>query len=670
MSRAAPIPVGVTVARKHHQALRRRSGEEQLLQRATETPTNHSVDDLSDDNSWTSPSDSVGKQGGNTSWHLFLEASLIYLACVFLPSLLGFLMRFYQDYREASWQSEMALQQQQDDATEISWMEYVTGMYDFARQETQNYLCASTSTTNALSGSSSSSYSSYWTQMWGDMIGENSWFCASLRKSHQLESARMFLWSPDAQWTDLGTVAFLSLALAIIRIFILLAIVPLQEPNRLSAVIRCKSVHLLSRDYQLTPNGTPIVTRKAVGAIRGAAVNNMDGLMLPDLTSNSAQTSSPQRADYSASAFSTGDDEVDDGSGNREEDASADLGLSLDDSQHGVDDDQQQQQHDATTATTDSLASPPPPPPQQQQPVTPDAVEFLSDLDESKMSLTVNDRVEGYNSAPRLATASFRLIYSGLAAAIAFYYFSSYEFWPMYVGGKGHTAECWDLSGGISVGGVDGDFDAHNTALRLYYLHQSAYHWHSGAFHLLSVLLLLTRPSGKRLGWFRDSTVSYKRSFLQHAVAILLLSTTYVFSSLRRLGAIGMFSFDVSSFFLHLLQVCMNAPKGTVVRSARWINFLYRFMVLPSFFYCRFIVWPILWWSALTESGKWLNQLDRILFPGASIMLQTLWHVCMAGAMLLNLVYLRRLLNHPHLSRIYRSRKLERDFAMKSSKTW
>ena len=130
------------------------------------------------------------------------------------------------------------------------------------------------------------------------------------------------------------------------------------------------------------------------------------------------------------------------------------------------------------------------------------------------------------------------------------------------------------------------------------------------------------------------------------------------------------FSFDMSSGFLHLLQVLMNLPKDSYWRRAHWITFVYHFLVLPSFIYCRFVVWPVLWWSAITESGKWLNQLDRILFPGSSLVLQSLWHVCMAGSMALNVVYLRRLLHHPHLSRIVRSRKVEKDFAaMESSPT-
>uniref|UniRef100_A0A7S3KVC5 TLC domain-containing protein n=1 Tax=Amphora coffeiformis TaxID=265554 RepID=A0A7S3KVC5_9STRA len=582
MSRAVrQTPVGVTVARKRREALLRH--QEEVASRQG-PPDDASINQTWEENSID------GKQTGNTSWRVFIEGSLIYLACVFLPSFVGFMIRLYSDYKVSQ-----SIPAPEEPFEEVSWMEYGIGLVHFAREETRTYLC-----------SSDDKYPS----SWAELVGA-SWICSPKED----DSKRMFLWSPDAQWTDLGTVAFLSLALATIRIFILLAIIPLKEPNRLNAIIRCKSIHLLSRDYQLTPNGTPVITRKT--ATPRISASNLEALQMPDL-------SNPQQ-----------DPGGEDTSG---------LGLSLDES-------------------TSEDAPPPLPPP--AAPPLPEPVEFLSELDEH--SISINHRGEGFNSAPRLATASFRLVYSGLVAAVAFYYFSSYEFWPIIVGGTGKTAKCWDLSGGLSVGGVDGDFDAHNTALRLYYLHQSAYHWHSGAFHLLGVLLVVTRPRQKRLAWIRDSTSSYKRSFLQHAVAILLLSTTYVFSSLRRLGAIGMFAFDVSSFFLHLLQVCMNLPPNKLLRSAEWITVVYRFLVLPSFLYCRFLVWPILWWSALTESRKWLNQLDRILFPGASIILQSIWHTCMAGAMALNSVYLRRLLNHPHLSRIIRSRNLERASALDSN---
>jgi hypothetical protein len=428
-----------------------------------------------------------------------------------------------------------------------------------------------------------------------------SWLC------HEEETGgHVFLWSPDAQWTDLGTVAFLSLTLAVIRVLILVAVAPIQDSAQLSAVIRVKSVHMLSRDYQLTPNGTPIVTRKALAPTLSRTA--LTALQLPDIG-------------YDEDAYADGED----------------IGLALDGSFRNL----------GSAINLPVRNDPTPPPPVD----VPDALEYLNDMDDPSR-LEVNDRGSGFNSAPRLATAVFRLVYSGVISVVAFYYFSSAEFWPVYVGGSGHTRKCWDLSGALSVGGVDGDFDAQNTTLRRYYLQQASYHWHSGAFHLLSLLLVLTRPGERRLGWFRASSSSYQRSFLQHGIAVLLISTTYVFSSLRRLGAIGMFSFDVSSFFLHLLQVCMNSEKTSLLRKARWITFVYQVLVLPSFLYCRFIVWPIVWWSALTESHKWLEQIDRMLFPGASFWLQALWNTCMAGSMLLNCIHLRRLVNHPHLRQI------------------
>lgn len=436
-------PVGVTVAKKKQQALRKHSAEA--------------------DEGWEERGASEKPATGNTSWRVFLEGSFIYLLCVFIPSLLGYLIRLYADYKESH-----ADTQTPEEPTDTSWMTSASELFAFAKEETESYLCASSSEVGV-------------SQSWAEYAGM-SWLCPSKK-----DEDKDILWSPDAQWTDLGTVAFLSLLLATVRIFILYAIVPLQEPHRLSAVFRCKSVHLLSRDYGvLTPHGTPVPRRKM-------APTNLSG----------AQLGALQMPDISAEG-STAD-----------EDASH-LGLSLDD------DDREDL----------NLSSPPR--------GVPDAPEFIGEEEETFTQ-------EGFNSAPRLATASFRLVYSGLVAAVAYYFFAKSEFWPIYVGGSGKTAACWDLSGGLSVAGVDGDFDAQNTALRQYYLTQSAYHWHSGAFHLLSVLLLFLRPKEKRPGWIQDSTSSYQRSFLQHSVAILLLSTTYVFSSLRRLGAIGMFVFDVSS---------------------------------------------------------------------------------------------------------------------------
>lgn len=132
------------------------------------------------------------------------------------------------------------------------------------------------------------------------------------------------------------------------------------------------------------------------------------------------------------------------------------------------------------------------------------------------------------HAAPRYATAIFRLLYSAVAVGLAWIYFSQADFWPWYVGGHGHTQRCWDLSGGLA-NVVDADFDDRNRVLKSYFLWQASYHWHSGAFHLLSMLWV-----GPPL----EQTAYYRRLF-QHLVSLAMIVVAYVFSSLRRLLAIG-----------------------------------------------------------------------------------------------------------------------------------
>ena len=196
-------------------------------------------------------------------------------------------------------------------------------------------------------------------------------------------------------------------------------------------------------------------------------------------------------------------------------------------------------------------------------------------------------------AAPRLATAVFRLAYTTVAAILAWRSFHTASFWPWYVGGtwnssnnnntsrgggsgrnssRSGTAHCWDLNGGaVSVGILDSDFDLRNTVLRRYFLLQASYHFHSTAFHIGSCILLMIQnyrskdaanpqspansSSSSSSSIWRVSTTSYLRSLLHHALALLTIATAYIFSSLRRLVAIGMFAFDVSSWFLHLLQI-------------------------------------------------------------------------------------------------------------------
>jgi hypothetical protein len=213
------------------------------------------------------------------------------------------------------------------------------------------------------------------------------------------------------------------------------------------------------------------------------------------------------------------------------------------------------------------------------------------------------------------------------------------------------------------------DFDGLDALLKLYYLLQASYHVHSGAFHILTMVLLWSRrkrypadnadinknartPQRQK----RDSAkpfTAYWRSLLQHCIALLLIGGSHLFASTRRLGAIGSFALDASSLSLHLLQLCINAPMTI---PPIYIKVLHRGLVIPLFVYCRFYVWPfVVWRSAMFESKEWLQQMESTLFPGiyrAMMYVFTCLTVILLG---LNLVLFRRLVNHPHLQRVYRN---------------
>jgi hypothetical protein len=148
-------------------------------------------------------------------------------------------------------------------------------------------------------------------------------------------------------------------------------------------------------------------------------------------------------------------------------------------------------------------------------------------------------------------------------------------------------------------------------------------------------------------------TIQNAQSLFQHLFAVGLIAGTYLFSSMRRLGAIGMFAFDISSWFLHLLQLCINAPYGSRRLSPSWIRFLHRGLVIPAFCYCRFYVFPfVIYYSALEESQDWLRQLENMLVPGSAKYIHGMFVVSFCLLLVMNFVYVRRLMYHPHVSDI------------------
>jgi hypothetical protein len=147
------------------------------------------------------------KANTNTSLRDFVCGASLYIACLALPTLLG-LTGFFGNEQESI--SEMA---------EESYYE-----------QASNYVCEN---------------------LW-------SYWCTPQERDESILSVPVH--APDAEWSDVGIVAVLSLSMALIRLLLVHLLVPryLASPIRLEALVRCKSVSLLSSSYQktLTPQAS------------------------------------------------------------------------------------------------------------------------------------------------------------------------------------------------------------------------------------------------------------------------------------------------------------------------------------------------------------------------------------------------------------------------------
>lgn len=297
--------------------------------------------------------------------------------------------------------------------------------------------------------------------------------------------------------------------------------------------------------------------------------------------------------------------------------------------------------------------------------------------------------------ALRYATGLFRFLYTFIISISAFFLFRHADFWPVYLGGKigSSTANCWDLSGGIALTGVDQDFDQFNSTLRYYFVVQASYQIQSLFFHCFLFILSNT--------WkLKKSWKDFLRSFSEHIIGLFLLTGSFLFSSWRRLGAVGMFALDASGLFLHLLQITLNAASINKTESsfngqrnnilhrneneenfllnmpdAKFIGrtpkiamkekikgkqirrnivwFVHRFLVVPSFMYCRLFVFPfIIWYSAAFESHEWLKQMEHAFVPGWGNVVFYFFNILLMIIMTLNLVLFQRLLFHPHVTQV------------------
>ena len=306
-------------------------------------------------------------------------------------------------------------------------------------------------------------------------------------------------------------------------------------------------------------------------------------------------------------------------------------------------------------------------------------------------------------SAPRYATAMFRLLCCLISCLWAISHFRQASYWPVWVGGSigGNTKYCWDLSGTVdhsfvlkqglqkhqkddnfwnqhnqyernnSFGyndvrsSLDGDFDNQNFALRYFFLGQASYQLQSLCFHFLSMLLLFSSGMKRKLKGgvdggreeviisARSSFKSYLRPVLEHSMYFVLTIAIFFFSGSRRLGSIVVFALEFSSLVLQLLQICINAPESSRLRNPRVIKFVHHYLAIPVFVYCRFFIMPfVVQYSALFESTVWLKQIDHAFVPGCGVLIYFFFNGTLILALVLNFVYLKRLIFHPYISNI------------------
>ena len=584
--------VGVSLALRQQERLLR-SSREGRMKRREESPNSDTTN-----NSNCKGKKRIGKK--SSSLEVLIEGASIYAICLFLPATLHKLSGWYQ----TSWETNGIFRQFALQACSSSW----------------------------LSG-----------------------FKWCIRNT-QPKSAMSVL-APDAGVSDVAIVVILCVVMAMLRLTLVHFLVPnYNQPKRLEALVRCKSIHLLSSSYPGTVTPRSSTKNKTLNLDHAGLFLSIPALPgtqagKPNLDSDGALE--PKRL-FDNSPNQGASSEVRETS----EDNEFDLGMSLDN-----DDEQVGQQGNAWQDIDLSSA-----PAVSAGIMTSSSALSLQALLHQATPMTPVPRRDSLShgeeqserifAAPKYATACFRMMYCSVSCTIALIYFKDADFWPPAVGGRGSTKNCWDLSS-VGAAVMDSDFDHHNAVLRRYYLVQLSYHFHSGAFHILAALLL----------WFVSSTKSGRaqsqnhsifpsgmwtihnlQSLFQHCFAVGMMTFSYLFSSLRRLGVIAMFAFDLSSWFLHLLQMTINEPKQKRRISPFWIKILHRAFVIPAFCYSRFYIFPfVIGYSALEESQSWLRQLENMLVPGTARYIHGIFVVSFCLLMVMNVVYARRLFYHPHV---------------------
>ena len=589
-----------------------------------------------------------------SSWRIFFEGAALYIFCMVLPTILGIIVRLYQTF----------------------WMEGGIVPYQII-----GHICSKSWLVES--------------QICRKYLPES----MLLNFNDGVSSTNSSVLAPDAGLSDVAIIIFLSLTIAITRIALVHFLVPnYKQPNRLKALVRCKSIHLLSSASAYSGSVTPTTEKMRMNSdyygYDAQSANSCDDADIGDGSDEDTDGNNieirPMFPSGSLSHLGRKNNNANQDKGTEKNQNSNEWLFHHDDDQGTTnnwlpEEENTINNNDAPAVSSGLLTRNSA---QNLQALLEQASPSASTIVQQKgesgpTSLTKKETTgERIYAAPKYATAVFRLIFCLVSCLIGRCYFGSADFWPPALGGTGNTRNCWDLSSVGVTNIVDSDFDSSNTVLRRYYLIQASYHVHSAAFHILtSILLWFVSKSSKNkesstprflgfipMGMFKLYNVQI---FFQHIFSLVLIFGTFLFSSTRRLGAIAMFAFDASSLFLHLLQLGINAPQhklqkqqqkqqykekserkiGWYPRRKSLILILHRFLVIPAFCYARFYVFPfVVCYSALEESQDWLHQLENMLIPGTAKFIHGFFVIAFLLLMLMNLIYFRRLLNHPHVT--------------------
>lgn len=420
------VPVGITIAYRHQQ----KGFDEKMLRTSSATnssPTNDSsalFKKMKHSGSTSSPnstkkatsnkkkaeeSNHEKTKQGSSSFQVFLESAAIYFLCLVLPTALGYLYSWYDVWR---YEREKGGRLSEEDGYYSSYYEYLlnyqwfmSGVYD----PLQSFMCDD--------GGSDASYS--WSLV-SSMMAKTG-LCAG-PNPNSVDQKRSVLSDDVSAGNDVVTIAVCSCLLAVVRIGIVQYTVPMEDADKVEAMVRVKSDHFLRSNYMLTPAGTPM-QKKTIHQIPDLS---QAGLHLPSLN-DPVSNEAPE------------------------------------DDMFGVHIDASEREDIPATSLRPLTAGHQGKSSIQSMPQEDSAAGSLAKHDASQAPIPAANPVSGRNkkrlyAAPRYATALFRLLYSTVTAAIALIYFRGADFWPWYVLGHGSTVKCWDLSGGMSVG-MDSDFD-------------------------------------------------------------------------------------------------------------------------------------------------------------------------------------------------------------------